>query len=132
MHIQDSSCAHALTTTNGYGMVACVSCRSVEWWTPEGRADAHLGMAAAFGNFDQVAQLRAISSEALGVTVYSPATRDDRTALATLPVRVWLEVHPTFWIASDGHHLLISVSPGAQSESEPASRPTLQLVPAPS
>lgn len=71
------------------------------------------------------------NSQASGVTVYSPATRDDRSALRTLPVRVWLEVHPTFWIASDEHHLLISLTQGSFSEPAPATRPTLQLVPTP-
>lgn len=131
MQIQERSCTHTLTTINGYGIVACPTCQSVQWWTPEGRADAHLGMAAAFGNFDQVAQLPGLASQTSGVAVYSPATRDDRNALCTLPVRVWLEVNPTFWIASDEHHLLISLTQDSFSEPVPTTWPTLQLVPTP-
>ena len=109
MHEQDTGCTHQITTVNDHGMVACGSCQTVDWFTPKGRADAHAGMSAAFGNFDQVTTLRGLDHTAPNVSLYAPASKSDQRALAALPVKIWLEVQPQFWVASDGSHLLISV-----------------------
>jgi hypothetical protein len=129
MHEKDNSCTHQLTTVNSHGMVACAHCRTVEWFTPQGRADAHAGMTAAFGNFDLSATLRGLGNAAPDVTIYAPGSAADRRALAALPVRAWLQVEPRFWISSDGDHLLISVEPTYEvTLSDDA--PLLSLVPA--
>lgn len=130
MHEKDASCTHQITTLNDHGMVACGHCQTVEWFTPAGRADAHAGMGAAFGNFDQVATLSGLGQCAPHVTLYLPASKADERALKALPVRVWLEVHPSFWISSDATHLLISADPLGQLvlADHP---PTLTLVPTP-
>ncbi len=128
MHEKDTRCTHQLTTVNSHGMVACAHCRTVEWFTPQGRADAHAGMAAAFGNFDLFVTLRGLGNAAPVVSLYVPVSADDRRALAALPVRAWLQVDPRFWISSDGDRLLISVEPTHEvSLSDGA--PMLSLVP---
>lgn len=112
-------------------MVPCETCASVVWHAPTGLVDPHTAMAATFGNFDLVSELPSLGGSRL-VNIYRPANRSDRSALAAIPLRTWLQVQPGFAISSDGHHLVISI--GAEYTTtalnlEPT--PTLHLVPTP-
>lgn len=104
----ETACLHVAVEVAGLEVVACDSCRSVEWYRGGSGLDPMEGMAALFGDFDLVGALPAIFAPSNEVLLYRPGSTRQRGRLEAFPVESWLRATPDLWMSHDGEHLVLA------------------------
>ena len=108
MQMTSTTCRHHPVSVNGIDIVACRSCRSVEWLGPVRVLDPAEGMAAVFGEYRLVGTLPAIHAPEGAVLMYAAPNRRARLHLSAFPANAWLQVDDHLWLSHDGAHLLLA------------------------
>lgn len=101
-------CRHELRSVGSISVMACATCRSVQFWDTDGLLDQAEGVARLFGSFSMRTTLRALGAPGPEAMVYDAPNRAGRHALEAFPVHVWLEAQPGLWMSTDGEHLVLS------------------------
>ncbi|MFO7548515.1 MAG: hypothetical protein R6X29_06565 [Acidimicrobiia bacterium] len=105
---QDSSCTHRPLRAGTVEVVACPTCGAVEWFGKGRRLTPDEGMAAAFGSFDLVGEVPAVSAPSDRVLVYRAPAGSGRRHLAAFASHVWWRVTPDLWMCHDDAALLLA------------------------
>ena len=108
MKTLSSPCSHRPVHVAGLQIVACDSCRIVEWSGTSRPVDPAEGMAALFGDFHLVGRFPAIQAPGRQVLVYRAPGRKARAYLDAFPTHVWLRVDTDLWLSHDGENLQLA------------------------
>lgn len=103
-----TTCMHELRHVAGVGVVACDTCRTIDWWGESGLVDATEALQRLFGDLELVGRLPALAAPAPEVLVYRATGRRHRRHLGAFPANVWLRAHPSLWLSHDGECLVLA------------------------
>ena len=101
---------HEATPIGDLEVVACGTCRTVEWSDHSGEIDPVQGMAALFGNYELIGAYDAVGSPAPEVLIYQAPSVRKRRNLQPFPFNQWVKAAPDLWLTHDGENLLLATN----------------------
>ena len=110
MRLINEGCTHIPRAIGEVTVVACASCRTLDWFSSDGALDPAEGMARLFGSYDLVDHLDALGAPSPTVLVYRPPNAKKRRHLDLLPEKTWLQIGPDLWLSHNGELLELATN----------------------